>query len=346
MSSGLLHDLAQGIRRNISGRKALVQGVGFALGLALVAWVLLGALRAADDPSRAGILQSLRQAWSDRPLLVLGLAATTLGSLIIDGALFWLVLLPVRRLGFMEIQWLTFVAALSNFFPVRLGVPMRYAYHMRANRMTFWQATAWFVAVTLVILAALGAVIVGTVVESHPDWLWCVTVLAALAVAGLALRWVVTLGPIRTRLHGWERMLTTPRTYWSGALIRVVEIGLWIVRMWCAAEILNLGLSFATVTILGVAAITVMLNPLGRLGFREATTVLVAGWLAGKGADLAHLDGGFKQLALLESLGEMLTTIPLGLVALPMLARWYRRRMNEWRSASGASGASGAQDPA
>ncbi len=315
--------------RLMSRGKIALQVGGFLVGIALMAWVIQGAIETANDPTRRGILDLLQSAWQDRPWLIVGIVATTVGSMIIDGALFWLVLLPVRRLAFMEIQWLTYAAALSNLFPVRLGVPVRYAYHMRANRMTFWQCTAWFVAVTLVILAALGAVVVATVIDGHPDTLWTVIVLAALAAGGLALRWVVTLGPIKSRLHGWDRMLSNQGAYWSGAVLRVIEIVLWIVRMWCAAEILNLGLDFATVTILGVAAITMMLNPLGRLGFREATTVVVATWLAGGDADLTHLDGGFKQLALLESVGEMLTTIPLGLVALPMVVRWYRKRRAE-----------------
>lgn len=315
--------------RLLSPAKVALQVAGFVVGVGLVVWVIRGALHAADDPSRAGIMESLQAAWHARPWLVAGLAVTTVLSLIIDGALFWLVLLPVRRLGFMEIQWLTLVAALSNLFPVRLGVPVRYTYHMRANRMRFWECTAWFVAVTMVILAALVAVVVATALDGHPDARWALIVLATLALCALALRAAVTFGPIQRRLHGWDRMLTTQRTYWAGVLLRVAEILLWIARMWCAAEILNLGLSFATVTILGVAAIAVMLNPFGRLGFREATTVMVATWMAGEGADLTHLEGGFQQLALLESFGEIVTTIPLGVLAIPMLARWYRSRRAE-----------------
>ncbi|MFO0961906.1 MAG: hypothetical protein U0625_03260 [Phycisphaerales bacterium] len=332
MSEGLFGGLRAAVRAGISPRKAALQIVGFAIGLALVAWVVKGAIDAAADPTRAGIVESLRTAWQQRPMLVAGLALTTMASLAIDGALFWLVLLPVRRLGFMELQWLTFVTAMSNFFPVRLGIPVRYAYALKANRMTFFQATAWFVAVTLVILVALVAVVAATVVEPHPGLVWCAVVVAGLAVGGFTLGRLARWGPVARRLGEYARMVTTPGTYWSGTLLRVVEIFLWIVRMWCAAEILGLGMDFAHVTILGVAAIAAMLNPFGRLGFREATTVIVANWMAGGGLDVAHADAGFKQLALLESLGEMFTTIPMGIVALPFLARWYRRRAAEPRA--------------
>ncbi len=338
MSEGLWSAVRTGIGRFVSPRKAVVQVVGFALGMALVVWVVKGAIETAADPTRAGIVESVKAAWQSRPWLVLGLALTTMASLAIDGALFWLVLLPVRRLGFMEMQWLTFVTAMSNFFPVRMGIPVRYAYALKANRMSFFQATAWFVAVTLVILVSLVAVVAATIVAPHPGVLWTVVVVAGLGAGGVALTQLARWRPIASRLGDYTRMITTPRTYWSGTLLRVIEIFLWIVRMWCAAEILELGMDFAHVTILGVAAIAVMLNPFGRLGFREATTVLVANWMAGRGLDVAHADGGFKQLALVESLGEMFTTIPMGLVALPFLATWYRRRAREAAAVSAASG--------
>ncbi len=317
------------VRAMLAPRRMAAQAVGFAVGIALVAWVVKGAIDAANDPSRAGILESVRAAWESRPWLVAGIALTTALSLAIDGALFWLILLPVRRLGFMEIQWLTFVTATSNFFPVRLGIPVRYAYAMLANRMGFLEATAWFVALTLVILVSLGAVVAATAAVPVPGVAWALLVLVALAAGGWILQRAAGLGPVRARMGEWTPMLTTPRTYWAGTLLRVAEVLLWVVRMWCAAEILELGLSFATVTVLGVASIAVMLNPVGRIGFREATTVVVANWMAGGGLDVAHADAGFKQLALLESLGEMATTIPMGIVAAPFLARWYRRRRRE-----------------
>jgi len=156
------------VRAMLAPRRMAAQAVGFAVGIALVAWVVKGAIDAANDPSRAGILESVRAAWESRPWLVAGIALTTALSLVIDGALFWLILLPVRRLGFMEIQWLTFVTATSNFFPVRLGIPVRYAYAMLANRMGFLEATAWFVALTLVILVSLGAVVAATAAVPVP----------------------------------------------------------------------------------------------------------------------------------------------------------------------------------
>ena len=315
--------------RTLGPRTAALQVAGFAAGLALAAWVVKGAVDAATDPTRTGIVEAVRAAWDARPWLVIGLAATTALSLAIDGALFWMVLLPVRRLGFMEMQWLTYVTATSNFFPVRLGIPVRYAYALLANRMPFIEATAWFAAVTLVVLVALAAVVAATVLVPTPGVRWGAVVLAALGLGALALLGSARAGPVRRRLGQWTPMLTTPGVYWTGTLVRVLEVLLWVARMWCASEILGLGLSFSAVTVLGVAAIAVMLNPVGRIGFREATTVAVANWMAGGGIDLAHADGGYKQLAILESLGEMFTTIPMGIVALPFLVRWYRLRRAE-----------------
>jgi hypothetical protein len=326
MSDGAIRDA---VRRTLAPRSVALQAVGFAVGVAIVAWVVKMALDAANAPGRAGILESVQAAWEARPWLVAGIAITTVLSLVIDGALFWLVLLPVRRLAFMEIQWITFLAATSNFFPVRLGLPARYAYAMAANRMPFAEATAWFAAVTVVILVSLVAVVAATAVTPHAGVLWCALVVAGLGVGGLLLHRLARLGPVARVMGRWTPMLTTQSTYWLGTTLRAAEVLLWIVRMWCAGEILGLGLDFATVTVLGVASIAVMLNPLGRVGFREATTVIVANWMAGGGLDVTKADAGFTQLALLESLGEMFATIPLGIVALPMTVRWFRRRRAE-----------------
>ena len=326
MTDGQFRDIA---RRTMTPRSIAVQVVGFAIGVAIVAWIVKGALEAANAPGRAGIMESVSAAWQARPWLVAGIAITTVLSMVIDGALFWLVLLPVRRLGFMEMQWVTYAAATSNFFPVRLGLPARYAYAMLANRMSFAESTAWFAATTVVILVSLGAVVVATAVDPRPDLVWCLLVVGVLAAGGLALQRVARLAPVQRVMGRWTPMLTTQSTYWVGTLLRAGEVLLWIVRMWCAGEILGLGLDFATVTVLGVASIAVMLNPLGRVGFREATTVVVANWMAGGGLDVAHADAGFTQLALLESLGEMFATIPMGILAIPFLVRWWRRRRAE-----------------
>ncbi|MFM8698552.1 MAG: hypothetical protein ACKOF7_07795, partial [Phycisphaerales bacterium] len=217
MTDGQFRDIA---RRTMTPRSIAVQVVGFAIGVAIVAWIVKGALEAANAPGRAGIMESVSAAWQSRPWLVAGIAITTVLSLAIDGALFWLVLLPVRRLGFMEMQWVTYAAATSNFFPVRLGLPARYAYAMLANRMSFAESTAWFAATTVVILVSLGAVVAATAVDPHPDLVWCLLGVGVLAVGGLALHRMARLAPVQRVMGRWTPMLTTQSTYWVGTLLR------------------------------------------------------------------------------------------------------------------------------
>ena len=101
MTDGQFRDIA---RRTMTPRSIAIQVVGFAIGVAIVAWIVKGALEAANAPGRAGIMESVSAAWQSRPWLVAGIAITTVLSLVIDGALFWLVLLPVRRLSLLACQ--------------------------------------------------------------------------------------------------------------------------------------------------------------------------------------------------------------------------------------------------
>jgi hypothetical protein len=94
--------------------------------------------------------------------------------------------------------------------------------------------------------------------------------------------------------------------------------------MTCAAAILGLDtkLTGSQITLLAITAMVMSLIPLGRVGYREAGVALVAPFLVG----MADIDTALKQLALVESAGEAIVSIPLGTMAL----FWYRRK---WRSA-------------
>ncbi|MFM8731804.1 MAG: hypothetical protein ACKOGJ_04665, partial [Phycisphaerales bacterium] len=67
MTDGQFRDIA---RRTMTPRSIAVQVVGFAIGVAIVAWIVKGALEAANAPGRAGIMESVSAAWQSRPWLV------------------------------------------------------------------------------------------------------------------------------------------------------------------------------------------------------------------------------------------------------------------------------------
>ena len=135
------------------------------------------------------------------------------------------------------------LAATSNFFPVRLGLPARYGYAMLANRMPFAEATAWFAAVTVVILASLGAVVAATAIVPKPGFAWVVLVLAGIGAGGLLLHRIARLGPVERTMGRWTPMLTTPSTYWIGSVLRAAEVvyttDQW--RAWLTARLAELG---------------------------------------------------------------------------------------------------------
>jgi hypothetical protein len=93
--------------------------------------------------------------------------------------------------------------------------------------------------------------------------------------------------------------------------------------MWCAAAIIGLSFTMQEIVILSIASIAFSLIPLGRIGYREAGVAFVAGLLTSGGLGAAALDAQMIQLALIESAGEAMVFIPLGLAALP----WYWKKV-------------------
>ena len=83
------------------------------------------------------------------------------------------------------------------------------------------------------------------------------------------------------------------------------------------------GLSGGDVLLLAVAAVLVSLNPLGRLGYREAAVRWLAPMLAAGAFTGEEIGARFAQLALIESMSEALVVLPFGLVS----AFWWMARV-------------------
>jgi hypothetical protein len=135
---------------------------------------------------------------------------------------------------------------------------------------------------------------------------------------------------------GMDQMLRRPACLWGAIALRLIDVAAFVGRMACAAAILGFDdLAASDIMLLGFAALALSLNPLGRVGFREAAVTFVASRLV---TDLSgtQLEGSMAQLALVESAGEALVAIPLGAVSL----LWYRQR---WLAAKG-NGESAADD--
>jgi hypothetical protein len=302
----------------LSPRQIILQVAGFAIGLALLIWCISKAIQ----DGGAG-WEKLKHADFS---LIAGLMACTLVSLVANGALFWIVVRPVHPLRLRHMQYLNLVTSVLNYAPVRAGLIARIAYHLRVDRMSIVLIGGWFAAIGYTLVLTLGAVVTATILRPTFDWLWFVLLAAQLIIGGLLTR-VILAVPLAQRVgKGMDRMLREPSALWGAIALRLVDIGAYAGRMACAAAILDLNMTASQVLLLAIAAMAVSLNPLGRVGYREAGVAFFAGLLAMSGE---QFEAAQVQLALIESAGEAMVSIPLG--ALSLL--WYRHR---WIHASNA----------
>ncbi len=297
----------------LSRRQIIVQIVGFALGAALLGWCLWIAVKQGD-------WSRVRNA---DLLLIAGLAGFTIVGLLVNGVIFWAVIQPVRHVRLLSMVWLNFLSSLFNYAPIRAGLLARIAYNLRVDQLSLLEIAAWFAAIGLTLAIAVLALLGATIVRPQIDWLWWIILLAQVIVAGLVVR-VMARGKLLERFgRGIDRMLRAPLGLWGAIVLRIADVAAITGRMWCAAEIMGLDFSWNEIVILSLASLAASLNPLGRIGYREAGVAFVAGLLASGTTTAATLNAHMIQLALIESVGEAIVFIPLGLAALP----WYWLRM-------------------
>lgn len=301
--------------RRLTTRQIVLQVAGFLVGAVLLAWCIRTAARGAD--------WSLVVHADHR--LVAGLLAATLASLVVNAGMFWCVLRPIYRHSVPRLTLLNAIAGLFNYSPVRLGLVLRVAYHLRVDPLRASTVAAWMLATAGIMAVALGAASVGGAIAMPSIPLTVLVTFAVIAAAHGAVALALRLPPaaaLASRLDGLRPMLLTPWSYWATAILRLLDIACFVARMWFAARILALEISSTDLLLLGLAAQFVSLSPIGRLGFREAAVAFLATRLE-SGLDSTGIDATFTQLALIESAGEAAVLLPAGLIALP----WYLRSM-------------------
>jgi hypothetical protein len=188
--------------------------------------------------------------------------------------------------------------------------------------------TGWIVVVGITVVAVMGAAVGATFLQPQPGMAWALMFLAPLIGLILALPILARLPLVRRFTRGGEAMLTNRGWIATAFSLRAFDLGMWAIRLGIAASILGIDLPTGDVLLLAITALVVSLNPLGRLGWREAAVAILAAQLAAPGLGTSELDATFKQLALLESAAEASITIPLGVVALV----WWIRKVRARRS--------------
>ena len=301
-----------------------MQLLGFLVGCTLVVWCVMRAASSGSDG-----LEKLRNA---PPMWVAILLGSTLVSIICSGFTFWSMARPIRRFTVIEMQAVNLMASLFNYAPVRLGLVLRCAFHWRVERMSVSDLTAWIAGVAVVTLGALGCALAAGLLQIALgrealalDGLWWATFGLCL-VAGSLLTLSIGRIPLLARLlKGGERVLTNPRVLAESLAFRVIDLAMWSLRMWAAAQIVGVELGPAQATLLASIAILGAGNPLGRIGWREALVAMVAPLVIHSGATPEEVTALTSQLALLESAGEAAITIPLGIAGAVWCWRAFKR---------------------
>ena len=120
-------------------------------------------------------------------------------------------------------------------------------------------------------------------------------------------------------------MLDDPTARWGGLALRLLDVLTFAGRIACALAILGLELSPGQIIVLGGVAMLSNLIPVGRLGVRE----FAVAWTAARLGSESTVDVPWEQLALLESAGEILVYLPLGLCATVWFVLKLRRGSKE-----------------
>ena len=308
----------------LSVQRAILQIVGFLIGLALIAWCVR---TAASGPDWGRVLHA---DWLD----IAGLLGATVASVVINAAMFWTVLRPVRRHSVWRLSLLNGVAGLLNYAPVRLGLVARIAYHLRVDRLGAGVVATWMLVTAAIMVLAL--LVVGVAAMAVPLGVWTIALIAGqFVLAKLLINVGLSLPPARAvvrRFPDLPLMLQPPVAYWGTSLLRLLDIGAFVLRMWLASRVLGMAVPMTDVVILAVTAQLVSLSPLGKFGFREAAVAFLAARLE-SGLESGAVESVCAQLALVESAGEAAVIVPLGLLAAP----WYAWAMRRARRAGSAA---------
>lgn len=293
-------------------RKLILQTIFWLFGLGLLIWIIQRAIE-------TGNWEKIAQA---NPWLIVLLVGCTILSTLFNGATFWITIRPLRRVGFWNMQWLSIVGNMLNYGPIRAGAIARVLYHLRVDGLGLLQIGAWFAMIAYVLALGVFSCLSATFVHDQFDWIWIAIVLGQMIAGCLALQLVVGHPLIVKHGRGVDRLVRDHLGLWGAVALRLLDIGAFTGRMAAALMILDIHLPLTSVIVLAIVALAAGLIPFGRVGFREFCVVIVGSRL-GAFADAGEIP--WEQLALVESAGEAIVFIPLGIV----LLLWYRRRWRE-----------------
>ncbi|MEK6702378.1 MAG: hypothetical protein AABZ53_08955 [Planctomycetota bacterium] len=269
----------------------------FGVGLVLLYWVVRQAL----DERNQGAIRSIRSASSADIALLL---AMTLGSLLINGGIFWACIRPVRNLRMIDVQAVNAVGTLLANPPGKLSIVFRVFMHHRRDHIPLLTIAAWFVAVAIGISAATNPIFFASWYLKELDATWAAVVVAGLgasylAVLGIAktfageaglarFRRTVSIlllgrlsgfvaGPALEKVHAGFDMLSHPGWLFVQMALRSADLFLLGGRLYLCAKIAGTHVSFNDALVYGAIRFAIAtLLPSGAMGSQEAGTTWIA----------------------------------------------------------------------
>lgn len=280
-----------------AGWARVAQGVGFVIGLGLLAWCVSLAL----SPDNREQLSHLLEA---SPLDVAILLGCSVGTLLFNGLIFWVVLWPVKRTGPVYVSAVNAVATLISYAPFKIAVAFRVLVHNRVDHVPVLTIGAWFAAIAVLALTVLLPALGASLLLEHQGWLWWVVWIGgSIACTGVVV-WLASLfsgergwlrltgliesvGPSRVsrliageggrRLHAGVDMLGHTRASAGATVLRIADILVQAVRVWVAAQILHVELGWGPCMVIASTYFLIgIISPIGMLGPRESGSAAVA----------------------------------------------------------------------
>lgn len=295
--------------------RRVAQGVGFLIGLGLLGWCVSVALSEQNREQLTRLLDA--SAWQ-----VVLLLACSVGTLVFNGLIFWVTLLPIKRTGVVYILSVNSVVTLLSYAPFKIALAFRVLVHHRIDRVPLLTIGAWFTVIGVltatVLVPAIGASLIfeGGTALWWGAWIGGAALLTGLSIAvarifagdrgwerliglmgkvglGFLVRWLGT--EHGRKIHAGVDMLAHTRASSVAGVFRVMDILVQAVRVLVAAEILGIEMGWgAAMVIASTYYLIGMLSPIGMLGPREsgiAGVAALAGMSGAGGAESILLVG-------------------------------------------------------
>jgi hypothetical protein len=334
MESGPETNSAEGAAPAKRGSRAALHVVGFIVGIGLLAWCVVSALK----PENREHLAALRDA--DRGLLA-ALVGLSLASLVVNGVFFWVVIRPARGVPLWSVLGVNAMATALASLPFKLSVVCRFVVHHRRDGVPVMTIMLWMGNALALILAALAPLVLVSLWRGRVDAVWLAVAGAGVAVSSVLViamarfvsregvwRWLEAKFGAGSGKQGWARrmvarfdlllkaregmgMLTHPTAVFGGVGLRCADIAIQAARFVIAAKILGEVLAPDEALLAASLYFVVgLLSPTGSLGFREAAVVGTHAVSSG-----AAGTGGASVIVLTVTAADTLVVVTAALIA-------------------------------